>query len=214
MSTVEPRAPGERFVLSGVSWETYVALRDAPENYHVRMTYDRGDLEMMSPSRRHEKFATLIDRIINAWAEEREIEIDSCRTMTCRRQDLARGFEPDDCYYVRHAAAMRPVEELDLSIHPPPDLAVEVQIARKKRGKLDLYAVFGVPEVWQYDGRSLQVHRLETGGHYAPAQASEVFGRFPLAEVERLLAQAGTIGEIALVKSFRQWIQANAGGSP
>jgi len=51
--------PGTPLLLHGVSWETYVALRDAPENSHLRMIFDRGDLEMMSPSKPHEQFAAL-----------------------------------------------------------------------------------------------------------------------------------------------------------
>lgn len=46
MTTVERPQSGQRFRLCGISWETYVALRDVPENQHVRMTFDRGDLEM------------------------------------------------------------------------------------------------------------------------------------------------------------------------
>lgn len=34
-------------VLQGITWQQYVDLRDREENNHVRMTYDRGDLELM-----------------------------------------------------------------------------------------------------------------------------------------------------------------------
>ena len=70
-------APGKepRLVLRGVGWQTYQALRNAPENYNIRMTYDEGVLELMSPSIRHERFGSLIDRFINVWTEEFEIPI-------------------------------------------------------------------------------------------------------------------------------------------
>ena len=35
----------ERVIFRGVSWEAYTALRDLEENQHLRMTYDRGELE-------------------------------------------------------------------------------------------------------------------------------------------------------------------------
>ena len=37
-------------VLHGISWKMYRRLRKMPDNYNVRMTYDRGELEIMSPS--------------------------------------------------------------------------------------------------------------------------------------------------------------------
>jgi len=124
MTTLQHPPTAQQFCLRGISWQTYVTLRDAPENDHVRMTYDRGDLQMMSPSKRHEQRATVLDLLIHAWAEELGIDILGCGMMTCRREDLDRGFEPDKCYYVQHAAAMRAKEELDLTADPPPELAV------------------------------------------------------------------------------------------
>ena len=41
-----------RVFLGGISWDTYQSLRNADENYHLRMTYDHGALEIVSPSRR------------------------------------------------------------------------------------------------------------------------------------------------------------------
>jgi hypothetical protein len=44
----------EQRVLEGVSWATYVMLRDSVDSPGVRMTYFEGALEIMSPSRAHE----------------------------------------------------------------------------------------------------------------------------------------------------------------
>ena len=210
MTTVShPPAPSQ-FLLYGVSWETYVALRDAPENYNVRMTYDRGELELMSPSMRHHQLAGLLNWLIHTWTEELDVDIVSCGMMTCRRKDLKRGFEPDNCYYVEHEAQMRSKEELDLSTDPPPDLAIEVEVSRGGRGKLKLYEAFGVPEAWRYDGKTIQVYQLGSEGRYASQPTSRAFPGFPFDEVQRVLSQIGTASETALVKSFRRWVRANA----
>lgn len=187
-----------------------MALRDAPENYHVRMTYDRGELEMMSPSKPHEQYTRLLDWLVHAWVEELDVDIVSCGTMTCRREDLRRGFEPDNCYYVEHEPMMRAKEELDLSTDPPPDLAIEVEVSRGGRGKLRLYEAFGVPEAWRYHGKAIQVCQLGLDGRYTSQSASRAFPGFPFAEAERVLSQIGTASETALVKSFRRWVRANA----
>ena len=210
MATVETPRPPERFLLSGVRWQTYLELRDLPENEHARMTYDRGDLEIMSLSRRHERFARLIERLVHVWTEERGIEIESCGSMTMQREDLQQGFEPDNCYYVSHLPLVRGKEELDFSVDPPPDLAIEIEVSRKAVKKLPIYAAFGVPEVWRYDGQTLQAHVLSAEGRYEVQSQSNCFPEFPLPEVERLLSQLSEAGETALAKSFRTWVQSRA----
>lgn len=207
MATAEKAPAEQRFLLHGITWQTYLELRDAPENYHVRMTYDRGSLEMMSPSKRHEQFGYFLGRLIDAWSEEAGVDIQGCGTMTCSREDLEKGFEPDRCYYVANEARMRDKPELDLATDPPPDLAVEIDVTRKSIAKMPLYAAFGVPEVWRYDGRSLLVFELSAEGQYVPRPSSRSFPRLPLAEVERVLRRMGTASETALVRSFRAWVR-------
>jgi Uma2 family endonuclease len=213
MATVEPMRPQQQLQLQGIPWNTYVLLRELPENEHVRMIYDRGDLEMMSPSRRHEQFASLIDRLIGFWALDLNIDIASCRTMTVKREDLERGLEPDNCYYVQNEPLVRTKGELDFSVDPPPDLAIEIDVTRTTLGKMSIYAVFGVPEVWRYDGKKLTVYHHTTEGQYHPRDESGCFPRFPVVEAARLLAQAGVESEMGLVRAFRAWVRAN-GPSP
>src|SRR5579863_7725005 len=96
-----------RTLLRNVTWQQYVALRDSAEHEHERMTYDRGRLELMSQSRLHERVSYLIGRCVDVWTEEQRIAVASCRSTTFRRQDLLRGLEPDNCYYIEHEAAVR-----------------------------------------------------------------------------------------------------------
>ena len=135
-----------------------------------------------------------------------DIDIQSCRTMTCKREDLQRGFEPDNCYYVRHEAVMRSKTELDLSVDPPPDLAIEIDLGGRSTSKLAIYAAFGVPEVWWFDGRTLCVFALGGDGQYQQRSSSVSFPNLPPAEIEKVLAKLGTASETALVRSFRQWV--------
>ena len=48
----------------------YRKLRKMPENYDIRMTYDRGELEIMSPSPLHKGIATLLGDLIAVWRLE------------------------------------------------------------------------------------------------------------------------------------------------
>ena len=69
--------PERRFVLHGISWNTYETLLKDLEHGSVRLTYDRGSLELMSPSRDHERFKTLIGRMIELFTEELDIPMQS-----------------------------------------------------------------------------------------------------------------------------------------
>jgi len=207
MATVESRPPAEHALLHGVPWGSYVALRELPENDHVRMTYDHGDLEIMSPSRRHQKFASLIGTLIEIWAIELDVDLDSCRTMTFNREDLDRGLEPDNCYYIQNEPLVRAKVEIDFAVDPPPDLAVEIDLTRKSLDKMAIYAAFGVPEVWRFDGRELTVHRLGPDAQYQPQETSLCLPAFPLAQAERTLGRIGTASDTALARSFRDWVR-------
>ncbi len=207
MATVESVQTEREFVLHGISWQTYLALRDSTENEHVRMTYQAGELTMTSPSKTHEQYASLIARLVDAWTEEMDIDIQSCRTATFKREDLQRGLEPDNCYYVANERLVRSKTELDLAVDPPPDLAMEIDLGGKTVDKLLMYAAFGVPEVWRFDGRNLQVFGLGEDGRYRLQVSSPSFPGLPPAEIEGVLRKLGTASETALVRSFRQWIR-------
>ncbi len=208
MATVERNSPGprENVVLHGVPWRTYVELRDLPENYYVRMNYDCGTLEIMSPSAKHEGGSRIIARLIAVWTEELNIPLRSLGQMTCRREDIERGFEPDNCYYVQNESRMWDKEEIDFTVDPPPDLALEVDISRSSLNKMSIYAAFGVPELWRLDRGRLMVYEF-VDGEYRPRDSSLCFPQLPLAEVQRESEQIGKVPETKLIRAFRVWVR-------
>ena len=116
-TVVEPTAG--HAVLFGVSWSTYEALVADLECGGTRLTYCRGALEIMSPSDEHEGIKKALARMIEAMTEELSIPISSGGSTTWKRRDLARGLEPDECYWVQNEAAVREKDEvglLDLTI--------------------------------------------------------------------------------------------------
>ena len=202
-------SPGDSVVLHGVSWKMYRRLRKMSENRHIRMTYDRGELELMSPSPLHEKISTLLGNLINIWTIDRRIPIASCRTMTIRRAEIKRGFEPDNCYYVQHEPQMWDKNRINFKVDPPPDLAIEVEVSRKLLKKAGIYASFGVPELWFWSGSTLKVLELSPEGEYIPRETSICFPTFPIAKAEDIVRQLGTVHETDLILSFRDWVRDN-----
>ena len=163
----------------------------------------------MSPRKDHEKIKTLLGRLVIAFAEEQEIEIESVASTTFRRHDLDRGFEADESFYIEHAEAIRAKDEIDLSIDPPPELIIEVEITSPAIRKMELFAAIGIPEVWRHNGRQLSVSLLN-GDQYDSSQASRGLPDFPIAVADSIVAQRKVRSEIELVREFRVAIRENS----
>jgi Uma2 family endonuclease len=205
--SIVTRGSDRRVVLSDVSWATFVAL--SKEARGGRLAYDRGQLEIMSPSFEHESIKRLIGRLIEVFTLELELDVASAGSTALSRQDLDRGIESDECYYVSEASRVRGKRDIDLPVDPPPDLAIEVDISRSAVNKLGICASIGIREVWRYDGVGVEVHVLQDDGQYASSNASMVLPQFPLAELDRLLQRRHEQSETQITREFQQWIRTN-----
>jgi Uma2 family endonuclease len=210
MSTAMLPQPAQRLVLSGIDWPTYKAMSDLLAERNVRLTYDRGDLEFTTLSPEHGHAKKLLARLVEALTEELDIDVASFGSMTCRREDLARGFEPDECYWIAHEPQVRGRTAIDLDVDPPPDLALEIEITRNIIDRLPLCAALRVPEVWRFDGVQLRVLSLGPDGQYAVAERSAAFPFLPLQAFAGFLTATDARSETKLVRAFRAWVQAHA----
>ena len=206
-SRAEP-LPQQRFVVRQSSWQTYQTVLKAFEDSPVRVTFDRGALELMSPSGPHERLKKLLDRLISAAAEELEIPLRSQGSTTFSREELNRGLEPDECYYIEHEPDVRDRDDVG-SDDPPPDLAVEVEMSRTALDRMGIYADLGVPEVWRLSGTDLVMLRLDVSGNYQEVDRSEIFPEIPRSVFTELLDRRFETTELKLVRDFRRWIQDN-----
>jgi Uma2 family endonuclease len=179
-------AADERVVLPRVSWETYERLLADDEGRRVpRMTYDKGVLELVTPSMPHEEDADRIARLVDIVAANLAIPIRSVASTTFKRPDLERGFEADASFYVQSEAKIRGQREVNLSVDPPPDLVLEMEMSRSALDKLALFASMGIPEVWRCDGQRVAIFVLDQNRYREspaslaiPALTSEVLTRF------------------------------------
>ena len=196
-----------RVLLSNISWQTYEALVSELEGQPgTKLTYDQKILEIMTPLVPHESSKKLIGRLIEAGTEELGIEIRSLGSLTCKREDLARGLEPDQCYYIQNERIMRGRQEVNFSQDPPPDLAVEIDISSSSINRMNIYAMLGIPEVWRYDGKTLKIYRLEDET-YQEYSCSPTFPQIHPIEILRFLELGKTSGETSLIRAFRQWVR-------
>ncbi|MDY6783038.1 MAG: Uma2 family endonuclease [Cyanobacteriota bacterium] len=195
----------DRVLLQEISWQTYQLLvKDFEKQPAIRLTYDKGWLEIRMPLDPHETYKKLIGRLVEALTEELEIEIRSLGSRTCDREDFNRGLEPDQCYYIKNESLVWGKGQIDLSLDPPPDLAIEIDITRSSLDRLSIYASLGVPEVWRYDGKILTMYALE-GEKYQSCRVSPAFPFLNVSDLQHFLELSKTMKENALIRSFREW---------
>lgn len=199
--------PEQRVTLHNVSWETYERLlADLQDSSAPRMTYDRGTLEIMSPSSEHERYNRTAAQIVEELAVEMDINIDSLGSTTFRREDIDRGFEPDSCFYIKNAASVRGKKRIDLSVDPPPDLVIEIDITSPSLAKFPIFAQVGVPEVWRFDGTRLAIYGL-AGGDYQELDASIAFPSVTAADVTTFIKESETMARPEWVRKLRGWVR-------
>jgi Uma2 family endonuclease len=204
METV--KIPSEqRTVLHNISWETYEhLLADHRDRSSPRFAYDQGVLEIMVVSSKHERPNRLISQLVELVAEEMELDLVNLGSTTFRREDLQRGFEPDTCFYVQNEERVRGKVEIDSEVDPPPDLVIEVDITSPSLDRFPIYAHFGVPEVWRYDGERVVVYELRNAEYVAVA-TSLALPWFTSDILTRLVAQGLTMRHTSWTRKVREW---------
>lgn len=198
-----------RTFLTGIRWETYQDLvLDLAENPSKKLIYDQGILEIMTPLPEHEVNKRFLGRMVEATTEVLGLEVYSLGSTTWSREDLQRGIEPDECYYITNEEITRGKLDFDLNIDPAPDLAIEIDITSSSLNRLSIYASLGVREVWRFDGEELLIYVLKNGV-YELHERSQVLSALTKADISRFLKMRGEKGENALLREFRQWLQKN-----
>jgi Uma2 family endonuclease len=210
MATVavkSPPVPG--VVLHGVSWADYEAMLRIVGNRPIRINYDRGRMEIMSPLWRHGNGPFLLGRMVDTLVDELEIPYEGADPVTFRRPDLERGVEPDRCFYFRdNAARVRGKRSLDMAVDPPPDLVIEADLTSSSIPRLPIFAALGIPEVWRLDDdEELQFLHLQPDATYQPRDRSRAFPEFLLADAARFLEQGQDSDKMALIRTFRAFVR-------
>jgi Uma2 family endonuclease len=200
-----PSPPEQIVELSGISWQTYETLLAEIGDRPIRLRYNRGNLKIMVPSAEHEVYKRVIGRFVETLAEELNVKIEPLGSTTFKRPELI-GAEPDDCFYIQNASAIKGKKRLDMSQDPPPDLVVEIDVTSRSDNTLQIYADLGVPEVWIYNGSRLRINRLESQG-YVECDRSLAFPSVAVLEMVSFLEQSETMDYLELVKAFRHWVK-------
>lgn len=198
----------QKVILHNVSWETYEQLlSNYAESSNPRFAYDRGVLEIMILSAKHEEPNRALSLLVEIIAEEFGVNVRNLGSTTFKREDLEKGFEPDSCFYIRNAGAIKGKDEVDLTVDPPPDLVIEIDITHPSLNKFPIYASMGVPEIWRYDGEKLSILELR-GGSYVGVGESAVLPRLTVEVLTRFVEESRTMERLDWLRRVRAWARA------
>ena len=201
--------PGQRLLLHDVTWAEFERiLEDLGEHRAARLAYDQRILEIVMPLPEHEDIKEIVGDLLKALLEELDIEFRSLGSTTFKKP-TEKGLEPDRCFYIQHEKVIRGKKRIDLTLDPPPDLAIEVDLT--SRTYPSIYAALKVPELWQFNRGQMQIKVLIDEAYVEVTERPNFHG-LPLIEViSAYLQQSQTIGRNQVMKSFRQWVRATIG---
>lgn len=200
--------------LHHVDWATYCQLRDEPANDRLRMTYLDGDLTIVSPHLVHDFESRRVMVIVMNVARASGVRCMVVGTTTLRKQGrdplIGAGKEPDEGFFLGDdVARIWGKTELDLSIDPPPNLALEVDKTADSLDALPTYARIGVPEVWRFDvtKQTLWFGRLN-GDHYTEIDRSLNLPRLtPALLLEALDARSQSLDDTEWLDWLEPWVR-------
>jgi Uma2 family endonuclease len=207
LDAIEHLPEGATLVIQQFSWDDYERLVEElqEQGLHVRVSYDQGRLEIMSPLLEHEEYGRFIDDLGRAFADAHKLNLQKYGSATWKRQQLDRGVEPDCCYYVANADRVIGKRKFDLEIDPPPDIVVEIDITNESLGKFPIYAALSVPEIWLYDSKKIQFYEL-AGGKYREVSETRSFPGLTPDMLVTALELSKSDGQATALRAFReQW---------
>jgi Uma2 family endonuclease len=197
----------QRVLLQGISWETYERLiADFVDSHAAHFTYDQGTLEIMVLSAEHEAMKHVLALLVEVVAEELTIDVCGFGSTTFQRADLARGFEPDACFYIQNEPLVRSKQRLDLKVDPPPDLVIEIDITHPSLNKQPTFAAVGVPEIWRYDGAAVSIAILQHDQYQIQA-TSGVLPGVTAKMLTQFIVESKSIPRTQWLRRLRQWMR-------
>jgi len=200
--------PGNQLLLEDVSWQQFeTILTELGEHRAARLSYSNGQLEIMVPLPEHEKAKEIIGDMVKILLEAQQVVFESLGSTTLKNERMTQGVEPDTCFYIQNSALVIGKNRLDLTVDPPPDLAIEIDLT--SRTQLDNYQILGVPELWRYAGRGLKINVLQDG-QYVESDLSPTFPDMPIIElVNRYVQQSLGSGRSQAIRAFKTWVKDN-----
>ncbi|MGK7893055.1 MAG: Uma2 family endonuclease [Xenococcus sp. (in: cyanobacteria)] len=207
-TTLKSYSEGQTSLLTNITWSEFEQmLEELGEHRSARLSYSQGYLEIMVPLLEHEKDKEIISYMVQILLETLSIDFEALGSTTFKNAEMKQAVEPDACFYINNYQAVIGKNKLDLTIDPPPDLAIEIDIT--SRTKLDNYRLLKVPELWRYHQTGLHIYLLK-GDNYQESSDSAIFPTIPVIElVNQTVKESQRLGRSQGIKEFKNWLKEN-----
>ena len=193
-------------ILSDVHWETYdqFVQEKMGEIVNPRFYFEKGNLFIMPLLPKRERINYYLESLINILTEEFQIDCIGLGSTTYQREDLEKGFEPDSCFYFKYEKQMRQKNKLDMTVDPAPELIIEVDITSLSTSRHSIFAAFGVPEIWRFDGEKMQILKLENS-QYTQISNSLALPKVTVEKLTEFVEKSGVVSRLEWINEVRTW---------
>jgi Uma2 family endonuclease len=199
---------GQSLRISGLSWDDYLRFdqyRDK-ERTKVKITYSYGDMEIVAPSFFHDRTSRRIAHCISAIADLLDLDYVEGGGTTFKLGKVEAGLEPDECFYFQNWQAVGELTDIDLFIHPPPDLAIEVDRYNSSLDKFSVYRRLGVPEIWRFDpSMAITFFARQPNADYSPIAFSKALPLLSSDAISRFFNSSSWPSEKAFKAAVSVW---------
>jgi Uma2 family endonuclease len=198
--------PGSHIRVRDVGWQEFEEiLIERGEHSHTRLAYYQGILEVMSPLPEHERSVVIISDLIKLILRLQQRPWESLRSTTLKKQGIAAGIEPDECFYLENYQAVIVKDRIDLNVDPPPDLAIEIDVTSLT--EINAYLALAVPEVWIYHQNSLTIYQLQNN-QYIKSKFSHFFPELPiLTIIPQAIKRSKLVGMSQALQEFEETLK-------
>ncbi|BAZ08320.1 hypothetical protein NIES4071_01250 [Calothrix sp. NIES-4071] len=158
----------------------------------------------MAPLPKHERSKVILADLVKILLKFKKLAWEPLGSTTFKRQNMAAGVEPDDCFYIQNYKAVIGKERIDLSVDPPPNLSLETNVTSKTT--TDAYEALGVPELWIYEAPQLKI-KILVNGEYIDSNTSLIFSDINVIQIiPYYMQRAKVVGVSQALNEFEQFI--------
>ncbi len=194
-------------VLRHQTWADYEELLESRQDKAAVKVYfnaEKQEIRLMAPLPGHGKRSDSLADLVKALLKSQGKDWESFSPITLKRSGYG-GLEPDACFYIQNRQAILGRERLDLSVDPPPDLALEVD--KTSLSDPQDYWAIAIPELWIYRSQSLLIYLFD-GQNYVESNTSPTF---PDIAVKQLIPQyverAWNAGSSVALREFEEYLR-------
>ena len=199
-------SPGNEVIFPHQTYEDYERLLQIrQERVLPKLSFNAitQEIRLMSPLASHGNRVNILGDLVKILLNHQGKDWQGFDPITLKMPFKA-GLEPDKCFYIDNRQAILGKERIDLTVDPPPDLAIEVDFTSIT--DIKAYELLKIPELWVYRQETLKIYLWENE-HYLESETSRLFSDIDIKNLLPYYVELGwTQGSSVALRQFnRRW---------